>query len=228
LPIASSDAILDDANLQHSTAKVEEEEVAEVEGVKQHWAGLPPSSPPPPSSPMLIPEERMDDEDLDDLPIASSDSEADVDMKTSCHEFAPPTVPAGTTNGDSTVPLNLTDEDFTTLFLMEYNSPSVFQQISTSNLFDQFTYLNNPSDDVLPTSHPNNDIQALVQNSMDTLDFTEFWETFDPMVNANIQASQSTDRPMDFGSSQLLPYAGHIDPVKLADEVQALFGGCVM
>lgn len=223
LPIASSD---DDANLQPSSAAKVEEEITETEGIKQHWAGLPPSSPPPPSSPMLIPEARMDDEDLDDLPIATSDSEADVDVKTFCHEFVPP-VPTGTTNGDSTFPFNLTDEDFTTLFLMECDSPSIFDPNTTSDLFEQFTCMNTPSDDTLLTSPPNNNIQTMVQNGMDTLDFTEFWETFNPMVNANIQASQIVD-PMDFGNSQLLPSAKQIDPVKLADEVQALFGGCIM
>ena len=225
LPIASSD---DDTNLQPSSAAKVEEEVTEIEGVKQHWAGLPPSSPPPPSSPMLIPETRMDDEDLDDLPIATSDSEADVDMKTFCHEFVQPSMLTGTTNGDSPFPLNLTDEDFTTLFLMEYNPPSVFDPNPTSNLFEQFICMNTPSDDILLSSLPNNNIQTTVQNGMDTLDFTEFWETFNPMVNANIEATQTIDRPVDFGNSQLLPSAEQIDPVKLADEVQALFGGCVM
>jgi hypothetical protein len=57
----------------------------------------------------------------------------------------------------------------------------------------------------------------------------QFWESVNPLVDQLIVASSAdglaSDGMMDANSSSA---GGEIDCVKLAEEVHALFGGCVM
>jgi hypothetical protein len=75
----------------------------------------------------------------------------------------------------------------------------------------------------LPGSNP------VVQNGITDFDFTQFWESVKPLVNQSVVASSAdglaSDGVMDANSSNA---GGEIDRVKLADEVHALFSGCVM
>lgn len=240
LPIASSDLDIDRSYSQTSGEDNEyAEDVTEVQQIKQHWTGLPPSSPPAPSSPMLVPEGGADDDDMDDLPIATSDSEVDADMNPLDTDVASPnTVGWSPAEGTST---NVTEDDFSALFSMENNPTSTLQPLSSLtslDLFDQFTNVNAQSDDS-PSSFSvspvvtNNDLQSVFQNGVDTIDFTEFWETFQPMVNESIQVAQQSAEHNSNGffnmaNNQLLPSFGEIDHFKLADEMQALLSGCLM
>lgn len=225
LPIASSDIDVD-CSYSKSTggARDDTDDDSEVQTVKQHWAGLPPSSPPPPSSPMLVPENRTDDEDMDELPIATSDSEADADMSLLNADGI-----SSAAEGEATQrPMNLTADDFTALFSMENNPSSSMFQLSSSttlDLFEQFTNVNAQSDDILPS--PNvDDGYAMFSNGID-LDFTQFWDTLIPMVDGNTYHSHQDSVEQDF-SEFFAVESGEVDHAKLAQDMQSLLSGCLL
>jgi hypothetical protein len=181
---------------------------------------------------MLVPENRMEDEDMDELPIATSDSEVDADMNAFDTDGTSPTATGSPQTEDIQTPMNLTDEDFTALFSMDINpsSSSLFQLSSstTLDLFERFTNVNAQSDDV-PVIDA--DIQTMFQNGIGGLDLTELWETFKPMVGENTQASpeinveQSLSEFFGMENNQLLHGDVSVDHGKLADEMRTLFGG---
>ena len=231
LPIASSDIDVDWSYSQ-STGDSRDDDTGE-ETVKQHWAGLPPSSPPPPSSPMLVPENRSDDEDMDELPIAS-DSEADVAMNAS--DAALDNLPSAIETLEpeaSRSTMEFPDEHSTVSFSMENPSSSLFQLSSSTalDLFEQYTNVNAQSDDVSAVCRSDADLQTVVQNGIGNIDFTEFWETFKPMVSENTEPLQedSIERSMAefFGmeNTQLMSGDIAIDLGKLSDEIQSLLSG---
>ncbi|KAF9472138.1 hypothetical protein BDN70DRAFT_938407 [Pholiota conissans] len=218
LPIASSDIDVEEA---HTSADIEipGEEDTETSPVKQHWQGLPPSSPPAPSSPMLLPETTDDDEEMDEIPIATSDSETDMAMTPS--------------DSDATAdsPADFTDPlDYSSFFTGGDLAPN-----SIMDIFDQFTHLSSDSD-AYPSmvESTESDIESVFQNGLEGIDFTEFWETFKPMVNNNAQVALQEENSgedaavSDTGKEGVLPQLDGIDHVKLADEMQALLSGCLM
>ena len=230
LPIASSDI---DVDWSYSQSTGESGGDMDDDGgeptIKQHWAGLPPSSPPPPSSPMLVPEIRPDDEDMDELPIATSDSEVD-DMNMFDLDGPSPNAAWAAEVEAGQRPMDLTDADFTALFSVERDA-SLFPLSSstTLDLFEQFTNLNAQSDDILVTAASNDDVQTMFQNGIGNLDFTEFWETFKPMVDENTQPFQedSVEHSLTgfFGMENTQTLPGDVDHGKLAGEIQSLLGG---
>lgn len=230
LPIASSDIDVDEA---HTSADIDTtlDEDVEISPVKQHWQGLPPSSPPAPSSPMLLPE-AADDDEMDELPVATSDSETDMDMTPSDSDAT----------ADSPADFN---EQLADAFAND-NFPSFFptadSEPNSSNMmdiFDQFTHLNSDpdTDEAFPSMGDSveSDIESIFQNGLDGIDFTEFWETFKPLVNNNAQVASHEDGngegngvfDMSKGEANLSQF-NEIDHVKLADEMQALLSGCLM
>lgn len=244
LPIASSDIDIDCPLSQTSGEDSNHGgDDTEVQPIKQHWTGLPPSSPPAPSSPMLIPEGGLDGDDMDDLPIATSDSEVDADMNTPDIDVTSPNAAGGSLADGTTTEttMNFTEDDFSALFPMENNPTATLQPLSsltTLDLFEQFTNVNAQSDDS-PSSFgesplADDDFQSTFQNGIDTIDFTEFWETFQPMISESTQsahpnaAEHNTNSFFDMADNQLPPLFGEIDHVRLADEMQALLSGCLM
>jgi len=241
LPIASSDIDIDRSLSQEDSNHGEDE--TEVQPIKQHWTGLPPSSPPAPSSPMLIPEGDLDGDDMDDLPIATSDSEVDADMNTPDIDVTSPNTAGGSPADGTTTEttMNFTEDDFSALFTMENNPTPTLQPLSsltTLDLFEQFTNVNAQSDDN-PSSFgespvAEDDFQSTFQNGIDTIDFTEFWETFQPMISESTQFAQpnavehNPSSFFDMADNQLPPLFGEIDHVRLADEMQTLLSGCLM
>lgn len=220
LPIASSDV---DWSYSQSTGESggDIDDDGGERTVKQHWAGLPPSSPPAPSSPMLVPEIRTDDEDMD-LPIATSDSEVD-DMN--MFDLDGPSPNAALT-AERQRPMDLTNADFTSLFSVERDASFFPLSSSTTlDLFEQFTNLNAQSDDILVAAASNDDVQTMFQNGIGNLDFTEFWETFKPMVDENTQPFQEDGLTGFFGMENTQTLHGDVDHGKLAGEIQSLLGG---
>jgi hypothetical protein len=71
----------------------------------------------------------------------------------------------------------------------------------------------------LPSSDP------VVQNGLADFDFTQFWESVKPLVD---NQSMSSDNLASDGMEADLDGMGEIDHVKLAEEVHALFSGCLM
>ncbi|PPQ89719.1 hypothetical protein CVT25_014120 [Psilocybe cyanescens] len=224
LPIASSDIDVDSPYL--SGPRDVDIEVP----VRQHWAGLPPSSPPAPSSPMLLPEhDSQTDDEMDDLPIATSDSEADGDADMNGRETDTPSqAVASPCDGDTPV-----GGDFSFFSLSEYTSAES-EHISSSDLFEQFTNLNDHSDTFpgMEDIHLDPAMEEIFQNGLDAIDLSEFWKTFNfkPLVDESTQSTQERTIGEYFsqtneGSSSSF---GEIDHAKLADEMQTLLSGCLM
>ncbi|KAF9528471.1 hypothetical protein CPB83DRAFT_854206 [Crepidotus variabilis] len=253
LPIASSDMDINEAYSQPSgdtvgdgeegdTGIEEDEDDTHVQPVQQHWAGLPPSSPLAPSSPMLFPEEtRTDDEEMDELPIATSDSEPDAEMSTFETDITltengcPCPIDDTPTNEQCAT---FTDEDYNTFFSMEASPSSTFQQLSSSttlDLFEQFTNVNAQSDDIQTSFLESS---ATTDGLLDPIDFTEFWETFKPLLNDSndVQVvsevlSEKQQAPTDLftaDDSQWFPSFTNVDHAKLADDMRSLLSGCLM
>jgi hypothetical protein len=57
------------------------------------------------------------------------------------------------------------------------------------------------------------------------MDFTEFWESLKPLLQASAGGEGETAVNMDSGASL---DGVNVDPGKLAQEVQVLFSGCLM
>lgn len=212
---------------------------------KEIWEGLPPSSPPPPTSPPLLPlREVPSDTDMDDLelPVATSDMETDfTDMEGA--------VSASEDGGqmfsedDMHMP-KLTDEDFAAILALttSVSAQGNDQAMLSEDIFNQFTNINNQSSD---GSMGDSD-QTITNMQFGDLDFSGFWDTFNPLLEGNMLATGAAvsasvvegvddgglggDRTMpsfDFGD--LAKDGGIVlDHQGLAKDMTSLFSGCVM
>ena len=229
LPIASSDIDIDTSYSQSSTAVAHEgaDDDTEIVPVKQHWNGLPPSSPLAPSSPILLPEDSQTDEEMDELPIAT-DSETDADMN------------VFDTDGVAS-PVECQAEskqlDFSAFFPGN-NACAHPTSSSTMELFEQFTNVNAQSDDFPSFSDASSmdttdmdltNMEAMFDNGLEGMDFSEFWESFKPLLSESTRPPEQIDS--DFFNAaddqQSLSF-DNVDHAKLADDMQALLSGCVM
>ncbi|KDQ28030.1 hypothetical protein PLEOSDRAFT_1104708 [Pleurotus ostreatus PC15] len=208
LPIASSDTE-DDESMNCDPA-------GETVPVKEHWTDLPPSSPPPPSSPFedasTLPSESTDTQDLTMTPTLSN---ADLAMYFDVNEFD--------------------------AYYASVNNPSSrhggAEPLSDAALFNQFTHL--ASDDSLAQAQDGLSLELPADFSMpdniNDLDFTELWQTMVPLLEAGASADTRQDSAglgLDISSqddrSQEPQATADIDHEKLAQEVHALFSGCLM
>ncbi|KAF9049914.1 hypothetical protein BJ165DRAFT_1454848 [Panaeolus papilionaceus] len=256
LPIASSDMDIADAP-EPETLGDEDIELglhsAQPSPVKQHWPGLPPSSPPPPSSPMLLPEvaqpDMTTDEDMDELPIATSDSEMDgfdTDATASPVDQLSPEQGQGVDQpspAESQDAFSLEQEgipDMESFGDMPFWSDS-FNNPTSSELFEQYTNVNAQSDDQqFPVADA--DQQTFMQgvadvfpeafNGLATMDFTEFWAS---VLSPLIQQNTAQDQPAGCDQTAIVasdtPSFGDIDQIdhlKVAEDMQSLLGGCLM
>ncbi|KAF5385937.1 hypothetical protein D9615_002292 [Tricholomella constricta] len=169
---------------------------------KQHWVGLPPSSPPPPTSPLLMPQDDDSDALSDDmeLPVATSDYPTDSEVgqsSLSTNDLS--------TCTDEELAEYLSKNDFASLFAAS-NAPMFGSDTAQSGIdvFDQFTHHNSESDGVNQITSVN-DIDTL-QNGLTDFDFTEFWETFKPLLEDHngpilsclLSAALSIAHPVDY------------------------------
>lgn len=175
-------------SVEEKSSNIEEEKDEHEVSVKQHWAGLPPSSPPPPSSPTLTPQDPDDDDvELTDLPVPTSDIEDSMSPS-----FQEPDGDAG----DGTAMF----DPLLCALSSDGAGPSdmdIFAQLSSD------FHVQNESN--VPIIDPS--LGSILQNGLVDFDFTEFWESFKPMVQDHASAPDSN---------------------KLAEDIQALFGGCLM
>lgn len=225
LPIASSDG------------EASENESGKKAQAKEHWRGLPPSSPPPPSSPALGPVDvlpSLPQEQCESGTAASSDDSSDG-LLAHFPGFTPRT-------GFSLPPFSSSEFSFGT-----------FGGTSNSEVFsdDPGMSFDALSDMLGLTSEPASEFEAIdfsgvpfITDGTNTggqpvtpgLDLAEFWESFKPlMLEAHQRSPQRTkdgvvpipsisntatgDPPIE------LDAAG---TAKLAEDLQALFGGCLV
>ncbi|KAJ7076891.1 hypothetical protein B0H15DRAFT_575515 [Mycena belliarum] len=205
LPIASSEADADPEvePVSCSSQDYDSDESDDDAGPpKQHWVGLPPSSPPPPSSPYLT-GGQMDDEDVEEVPLATSDG-ADLGPESE------------TLNSPDTEATNYSVEELGKLLNIDGLAdffPSSTDIADTALLFEQFTNHIPSSDD---SSQTVADWGSTAANP--EFDLSEFWESVRPLVQGTTSESD------DPGLSDM----GSIDPAKLAGDVHALFSGCLV
>ncbi|CAA7259143.1 unnamed protein product [Cyclocybe aegerita] len=233
LPIASSDI---DIDVPQQTSVDEQTSVDDdldpTTPVKQHWPGLPPSSPPPPSSPMLQPES---DDEMAEVPIATSDSEADADMSNFEWDATSPTGNSPPYSNDQlTIPM---DNEIFSFFSTDGPYQSLDQHIAfpSMDLFEQYTHLNAQSDDLQAFAVPaDSNLGEALGNGLGSLDFSEVFNIIGPLVENNIhQPPQSTNddlSPLAEGNNNCLPPFGEvdIDHAKFSADMHALLGGCVL
>ncbi|KAG6857732.1 hypothetical protein H0H87_004148 [Tephrocybe sp. NHM501043] len=192
--------------------------------MKQHWVGLPPSSPPPPTSPLLMPQDDESDDTM--LPAVTSDADPPTDSEVYSDSFY-----TNETCTDEELAEYL-QSDFGSIFAAPLEQQPVFESDTTQvnmRLFDEFTNHNAPSDGPDPTATLEPDLDVL-QNGLTEFDMTEFWETFKPLLQGQngvgaVDSTITTSRDLIEGQA-FDPMS--FDHVKLAEDVQALFSGCVM
>jgi len=236
LPIASSDIDVGEPPPQTSAdSTLDGDDNTEPLPIKQHWAGLPPSSPPAPSSPMLLADDLQTDDEMDDIPIATSDSEADADMSArETDNTSPPSESSPYVQGDFANAF--TDADFSALFHIDSTSSPQHSSAGAIDAFEQFTNLSSHSDGSMlgeGAGNADTELEAMFKNGLDGIDFTEFWETFKPLVQDSTQTNDlqedaSFGNFFDLGRDDSLASFGEIDHTKLADDMQALLSGCLM
>ena len=237
LPIASSDIGVDNSNPEtfKDLDPMDADDENETKLVKPYWPGLPPSSPPPPSSPMMLPEapdfEFQTDDEMDnlELPVAT-DSETDPDPTAFDTDISSPSGSPAYCN-DQNETTSTTDE-FSAYFPQQEHSPNVQDNPTlTMDVFEQFTNFSNDDDlQGYVGGIPNSDLDSVFQNGLDGIDFTEFWETFRPLIDDNAKTYRGAN--VNGGSTHekdatIDPFE-NIDPTKLADEMQTLLSGCLM
>ncbi|TFK44447.1 hypothetical protein BDQ12DRAFT_730508 [Crucibulum laeve] len=240
LPIASSDIDVDEAIARTSgdqsgsqdsdcDAQTKDHDTT----VKLQWADLPPSSPPPPTSPLLIPETegdfRTDDEDMEDLELPVATSDAGMEDFLEEGDILSPNDEASACSEEE---LMAFDRDLAALFSGSRNDDRKLSG-SEMDIFEQFTNVNAQSSDG-PDMNMDPSIDSLFQNGLQDIDFTEFWETFKPLVEdhaiGGIGSSGAQTEGLDFGLGNADTSMGtlELDHTKLAEDVRALFSGCLM
>ena len=231
LPIASSDIDVDNLNPEvfKNLDPMDAEDETETKLVKPYWPGLPPSSPPPPLSPMMLPEapdfEFQTDDEMDslELPVAT-DSETDPDVTTFDTNISSPSESPAYCIDQNEI-ASATDE-FSAYFSQQEHSPDIQDNPTmTMDVFEQFTNFNNEDLQGYEGGITNSELDSVFQNGLDGIDFTEFWETFKPLIDGNVKtyrgdSTHEKDVPIDSFEN--------IDPTKLADEMQTLLSGCLM
>ena len=238
LPIASSDIDIDNPHPQafEDPDPMDADDETETRVVKPYWPGLPPSSPPPPSSPMILPEapdfEFQTDDEMDDLELpVATDSETDPDITALDTDISSPSEgPAHCNDQNETVS---TTDDLSAYFAQQEHSPdSQGNPASTMDIFEQFINFHNGSDDLQGCvgGIANSDFDPIFQNGLDGIDFTEFWETFKPLIDDSAKAYRgaSVDDCSEHDKDNTIDSFEDIDPTKLANDMQSLLSGCLM
>ena len=238
LPIASSDIGVDNSNPEtfKDLDPMDADDETETKLVKPYWPGLPPSSPPPPSSPMMLPEapdfEFQTDDEMDnlELPVAT-DSETDPDVTAFDTDFSSPSESPAYFNDQNENETASTTDEFSAYFPQQEHSPDVQDNATlTMDVFEQFTNFDNEDLQGYEGEIPNSDLDSVFQNGLDGIDFTEFWETFKPLINDNAKTYRGANASGDSTHEKdvIIDSFENIDPTKLADEMQTLLSGCLM
>lgn len=184
---------------------------------------------------MMLPEapdfEFQTDDEMDnlELPVAT-DSETDPDPTAFDTDISSPSGSPAYCN-DQNETTSTTDE-FSAYFPQQEHSPNVQDNPTlTMDVFEQFTNFSNDDDlQGYVGGIPNSDLDSVFQNGLDGIDFTEFWETFRPLIDDNAKTYRGAN--VNGGSTHekdatIDPFE-NIDPTKLADEMQTLLSGCLM
>ncbi|KAG6879162.1 hypothetical protein C0992_004695 [Termitomyces sp. T32_za158] len=228
MPSSSLPNVSSDVEMESERSENFEDTDAEIPK-KQHWIGLPPSSPPPPTSPLILP--QYDESDDTMLPAVTSDADL-------C-----PTDSEACTDSMYTESSACTDEELAGY--LESDFPSIFAPVSQTtfgndstqsnmNLFDQFTNHAVQSDGAEQNTGLDPNFDALQEGLVD-FDLAEFWETFKPLLqdqNGNVASGSVNTASGQIAENQVFDPKVfdpvNLDHMKLAEDVQALFSGCVV
>jgi hypothetical protein len=202
LPVASSDV-----DVPPDTSFRDDDDDDDEESATPHWSiGLPPSSPPPSSSPILAPQADVHEQDVDHLAVLSSENDNGI----SEHDYIPfETAPPFSSDAEDLTSMFLVD-DLSTIFPDSYFPPT----LDAVNGLSSFGNLD--GDDAGA---------AVVQNGVDDFDFTEFWESVKPLVGVGEGVG---DVSSTVGGAQGVTVKDPVDHARLAEEVKALFEGCLV
>ncbi|PFH46724.1 hypothetical protein AMATHDRAFT_7463 [Amanita thiersii Skay4041] len=211
LPTASSD--VEDETLTSSTVRVEHTDDDDIDKdkqfrIKQIWDGLPPSSPPPPTSPILSPQDDDDDAEVTDLPVPTSDIDESRDTE--------PEVDGGMRTG-----VDMFDSLFSTFM-------NPLEKTGSSNV-DIFSPLG--TEDKIKDENATEleaSLEPIFQSGLADFDFTEFWESFKPMVEEHVGKSDVYDMGVSEDHGERAGTTSSLDHCKLAEDMHALFSGCLM
>lgn len=237
LPIASSDIDVDDPRPQafEDLDAIDADDETETKLVKSYWPGLPPSSPPPPSSPMMLPEASTDfefqtDDEMGDLELpVATDSETDADITAFDADISsPPEGPPYCNDQNETA--SATD-GFSAYFSQQGQSLGDNPTLAM-DIFGQFRNFNDGSDDLqgYVGGIVNSDSDTIFQNGLAGIDFTEFWETFKPLIddNAKVHCNALVNDDSEHEKDATINSFDNIDHGKLAADIQTLLSGCLM
>ncbi|KAJ7188578.1 hypothetical protein C8R46DRAFT_1055159 [Mycena filopes] len=183
LPVASSDndAHVETEQLPNSSPQYSDDSDNEGDAPpKQHWVGLPPSSPPPPSSPYLGPSATNED-DVEELPVPTSDAEPTSELNSPSTEI--------TNYSIEELGQLLNIDDLANFFPAAGTDNANVTLDSAVNLLDQFAENNHLE---LASS---DSVQTMKDWGLDQVnpdfDFTEFWESVRPLVEGGADPNNS-------------------------------------
>ncbi|KIP06326.1 hypothetical protein PHLGIDRAFT_463273 [Phlebiopsis gigantea 11061_1 CR5-6] len=219
LPVASSDVECDSSRPGTPATPKQEE----------HWSvGLPPSSPLPSSSPLPpsspILESESDDIYTDTDTLDSSALTSDTDL---------PTPLPGLT--DSFAGASFAPEDFDKLLSSNAFSPEESTNTFPFDLeglsscptagYTSLTQSLVPTEGLFPELSDEFNFQgeSLDQMDLSNLDFNEFWESVKPLIDQNVAERSDGDVVSSPSADDLTANA-----LKLAEDLQSLYGGCVL
>jgi hypothetical protein len=224
LPIASSDVEYPEARSTTPPRESSDEQHATTTPTpkeRPHWSvDLPPSSPPPPSSPALSPQDHREgivdasasDDDalvnfllLQQLDVPSSDAEGQGQGGVDVLACLP------TDGSEAQLPQDLeTCFDFAALLSDDAASSNMGSfDVDSSSSFDALNHLDDPFASLADAS---------AGGAVD-FDFSEFWESVKPLVGCPEQQQQ--EQELGFNTDE-------IDHARLAEQMHALFGGCLV
>ncbi|KAH0589148.1 hypothetical protein H2248_004914 [Termitomyces sp. 'cryptogamus'] len=235
MPSGSLPSVSSDVEMENETVSSNQEEVvtqsesyedtdAEIP-TKQHWVGLPPSSPPPPTSPLLMPQDDESDDTM--LPAVTSDADpcptdSEVPSDSNC------TNELSTCTDEELV--EYLESDFASIFATPLDQSTFGNDSTRANmdLFDQFNNYKAQSDGGEQNTVLDPNFDALQEGLVD-FDLTEFWETFKPLLqDQSGNVGDSADEvPGQVVDNQVFDPM-NFDHMKLAEDIQALFSGCVV
>ncbi|KAL0956006.1 hypothetical protein HGRIS_002181 [Hohenbuehelia grisea] len=244
LPIASSDTECDEIAHSGSQSDFIEDEDDEnatmVNRLRPQWEGLPPSSPPPPSSPLLEPVSQT--ADLDDLDMPDSDATIEPNERQRDLDALPPSSDPDATFSQEELAAYFDVNAFGNIFEPDpaTNLSSQDSALSDLDVFNQFLFHNQSDELNSQNSLASDGFQnPPAQDGMGDFDFAQFWDTVKPLVESHTSSAEGGyQEPVmgmgfDFGPLESLPHdsahhGGEIDHEKLAEDVHALFSGCLM
>jgi hypothetical protein len=212
LPIASSNPSSPESSSSQDDSKDEKTPTpSQSKSCLPDWpADLPPSSPPPPSSPALMSQELRESESgLSDVTALDIEELLDFSSEATSH-FCQEEAFTGSSDDFGALFSDVTTSQTLSFpFIDDSYSSSQHSETDVGAIFSVLEGTGEPSE--------HNDAIA-------DFDFSEFWESVRPLIELDTLEATAATGSKD-GVDDGLDWVDH---TKLADDVQALFGGCLL